>query len=98
MHVYLNAAVMLVATIAAFVALAKLAQLLWSGRLHWLWKRGRASAAATAPSLLRVEHACAIDSKRRMIAVRCGNARILLLTGGPADLVVSVAEVQGGQA
>ena len=88
MSIYLNAFAMLLATIAGFVALAKLLQALRSRQLPIPWRGGALLAPAT-PSRLVVEQACMIDGKRRLILVRCDGQRVLLLTGGPADLVVS---------
>src|SRR5579875_2458138 len=89
MPLYLNAVVMLVATLAAFVVLSKLAQQLRGGRLLHAWT-GRASRSlAGEPALIRIEQSCVVDGKRRLVAVRCGDSRVILLTGGPADLVVS---------
>lgn len=85
---YLNAFAMLVATIAGFVVLAKAVQALRSRRLPTDWRNALLGSPA-APSRLFVEQACMIDGKRRLLLVRCDGQRVLLLTGGPADLVVS---------
>lgn len=37
---------------------------------------------------LAVEEALSLDGRRRLAVVRCGVARVLLLTGGPQDVVV----------
>ena len=86
MSLYLNAAIMLLLTIAGFVAAAKLMQFLRAGR--FALPRRRSEPAA--PSLLTVEQTCSVDGKRRLLLVRFGEHRALLLTGGPSDLVVSV--------
>lgn len=93
MPVYLNAAIMLAATVAAFFALAKLAQRLRSGQIVPRWP-GRSDLAEASP--LRVERSCMIDGKRRLVAIVCENQRIVLLTGGPTDLVVLVSPVTPG--
>jgi flagellar protein FliO/FliZ len=90
MSIYANAFVMLLATIAAIVVLAKLAQLLRARRIAVPWPGGGFARPLTAPSRLAVEQSCALDGKRRLLLIRCDEQRVLLLTGGPADLVVSV--------
>ena len=47
---------------------------------------------------LAVEQAYAIDSKRRLVLARCDDQRILLLTGGPSDLVVCMLPPAGAGA
>ena len=37
---------------------------------------------------LRLEQSLALDARRRLLLVRCGQRRLVLLTGGPADAVV----------
>jgi hypothetical protein len=90
MSIYANAFIMLLATIAAIVVLAKLAQAIRSRRIGLPWQMGgQARPLAMAPRLA-VEQACMVDGKRRLLLVRCDEQRVLLLTGGPTDLVVSV--------
>lgn len=43
-------------------------------------------AGAAGP--LRLEQALALDARRRLLLVRCGPRRLLLLTGGAQDQVV----------
>jgi hypothetical protein len=97
MSIYVNAIVMLAATLVAFVGLARLVQAARNRRLALPWS-GRSSGAAVAmPGVrLAVEQACAIDSKRRLVLARCDDQRVLLLTGGPADLVVCVLPPTAG--
>jgi flagellar protein FliO/FliZ len=90
MSIYFNAVVMLLVTIAAFVLLAKLMQVMRSRRLAWPWPIGGLAGPIAPPSRLAVEQTCMVDGKRRLLLVRCDEQRVLLLTGGPADLVVSV--------
>lgn len=100
MRVYLNALIMLVATIAVFIALAKLAQQLRSGRFPRTWQGRATTARSGPPDLMQIEQSVMLDSKRRLVAVRCGPHRLVLLTGGPADLVVSTSAIEpchGGQ-
>ena len=80
MSVYLNAALMLIATLGGIVLLALVMQRL----------RGGVPWRARTPTQLRlaVEEACMVDGKRRLVLVRCGDQRLVLLTGGTADLVV----------
>jgi flagellar protein FliO/FliZ len=88
MSMYLSAILMLAATLAAFVLLAKLAQSMRTRGLGAPWRGGLLKPAA--PTRLVVEQACMVDGKRRLVLVRCDEQRVLLLTGGAADLVVSV--------
>jgi hypothetical protein len=93
MSIYANAFVMLLVTIAAFVVLAKLAQAIRSRQVTLPWRIGGLAGQPTAPPRLAVEQTCMVDSKRRLLLIRCDEQRVLLLTGGPADLVVSVRSV-----
>ena len=89
MSIYVNAVVMLAATLAAFLVLARLFQAARNRRLALPWSGRSSGAVAAIPGArLAVEQACSIDSKRRLVVARCDDQRILLLTGGPADLVV----------
>jgi hypothetical protein len=90
MSIYLNAFVALLATVTAFVVLARLAQAIRLRQVALPWRiSGLAAPAATQPRLA-VEQTCVIDAKRRLLLVRCDEQLVLLMTGGPADLVVSV--------
>lgn len=86
---YLNALAMLAVTIAGFVVLAKAAQALRTRGGVAGWRGGALLGPPAASARLAVEQACMIDAKRRLLLVRCDGQRVLLLTGGPADLVVS---------
>lgn len=90
MSIYANAFVMLLVTIAAFVVLAKLAQTMRSQRVSLPWRISGRAGTPTPPPRLAIEQSCMVDGKRRLLLVRCDEQRVLLLTGGPADLVVSV--------
>jgi hypothetical protein len=90
MSLYFNAVAMLLATIAAFLLLAKLVQVLRSRRLALPWHIGGLVRPGAVPVRLAVEQTCMVDGKRRLLLVRCDEQRVLLLTGGPSDLVVSV--------
>jgi flagellar protein FliO/FliZ len=74
----------------ASVLLAVLALILVLGLL---WA-GQALLRRFAPRLqlgndrLAVETAIMLDARRRLWLVRCDGRRVLLLTGGPADLVI----------
>ena len=92
MSVYANVAVMLAATIAIFLILAKLMDALRAGRLSFPWRhKGRGRPPGAMPSLA-IEQVCVVDGKRRLLLVRCEGQRILLMTGGPTDLIVSVSQ------
>jgi hypothetical protein len=97
MSIYLNAIVMLIATLAAFVLLTKLLQAVKSRQLRLSWP-GRTTPQLPPNTRLAIEQACMVDSKRRLLLVRFDEQRVLLLTGGPADLVVSVAGPAGAEA
>jgi flagellar protein FliO/FliZ len=47
---------------------------------------GRWPGAVGGP--LAIEQVLALDPRRRLLLVRCGPRRLLLLTGGPQDIVV----------
>ena len=89
MPIYLNAALMLAATLGGIVVLARVLQALRSGQGFVLRTRLLIRAQPIA-SRLAVEEACTVDAKRRLLLVRCGEQRVVLLTGGPSDLVVTV--------
>jgi hypothetical protein len=88
MSIYLNAALMLAATLGGIVVLARVLQALRSG--SGLSLRPRLTSPQNTARRLAIEEACAVDAKRRLLLVRCGEQRVLLLTGGPADLVLTV--------
>ncbi len=93
MSLYVNVAVMLAATIAAFLILARVSEALRAGRLSFPWHyKGRSRLPGT-PSRLAIEQVCVVDGKRRLVLVRCEDQRILLMTGGPTDLIVSVSPI-----
>jgi hypothetical protein len=94
----INALVMLALTLAVFMGLAKLLQALRAGRLVLPWQRHGAARPPMAPARMVIEQSCMIDGKRRLLLLRCDEQRIVLLTGGPADLVVSVLPVSGAAA
>ena len=87
---YLNAIVMLTLTLGVFLVLAKLLQAMRSGRIAIPWQGIRAPRAPLAAARIVIEQTCMLDGKRRLLLVRCDEQRIVLLTGGPADIVVSV--------
>lgn len=49
--------------------------------------RGRAHASGS-PETLALEQSLALDPRRRLLLVRCGARRVLLMTGGAQDVVV----------
>jgi flagellar protein FliO/FliZ len=60
--------------------------------LIWLAGRlARSGGMARRPAgggCLAVQDVVALDARRRLLVVRCGERRVLLLTGGAQDLVV----------
>jgi hypothetical protein len=87
MSIYLNAVLMLFVTLAAFVALAVGWRFVRNGALRSLPAvLGRSRPIARR---LRIEEVHQLDGKRRLVLVACDGQRVLLLTGGPLDLVVS---------
>jgi flagellar protein FliO/FliZ len=42
----------------------------------------------TAGGTMGVEDVLALDTRRRLHLIRCGQRRVLVLTGGPQDVVV----------
>jgi flagellar protein FliO/FliZ len=72
--------------VTAIAALAAVLALIWlAGRL------ARVGGIAQRPAtgrLLAVEDVLALDARRRLHLVKCGQRRVLLLTGGAQDIVV----------
>jgi flagellar protein FliO/FliZ len=72
--------------VTAIAALAAVLALIWlAGRL------ARVGGIAQRPAtgrLLAVEDVLALDARRRLHLVNCGQRRVLLLTGGAQDIVV----------
>lgn len=95
MSMYLNAFLMLFATVAAFLILAKLAQALRERRLSLPWQIDSVMKPSRSPSRLVVEQSCMVDAKRRLVLIRFDQNQVLLLTGGPSDLIVSVIPAVG---
>jgi flagellar protein FliO/FliZ len=60
--------------------------------LVWLWARAaRLTGLAPRPTgtrMLALRDAIALDSRRRLLVVRCGARDVVLLTGGGQDVVV----------
>ncbi len=54
----------------------------------WIVRRGGWVPRPAAGHVLALEEAIALDARRRLHLVRCGDRRALLLTGGPQDVVV----------
>lgn len=48
-------------------------------------------ATGTARTLV-VEQTLALDPRRRLLLIRCDDRRLLLLTGGPEDLLIGWVE------
>jgi len=70
----------------AVAALAGVLALVWLGaraaRLTGLAPR------PVGPRILTLQDAIALDSRRRLLVVRCGTRDVVLLTGGGQDVVV----------
>jgi flagellar biosynthetic protein FliP len=81
--------------LTAFVALAAvLALVLGAARLVRL---GGLAPRGTPGRLLAAEETLALDARRTLRLVRCGEARVVLLTGGASDLVVGWLPADGGR-
>jgi flagellar protein FliO/FliZ len=74
-------------TVSAGAALAAVLGLIWlltrAARFSGLARVGQ-----TTGRILSVEAVTALDTRRRLHLVRCGERRVLLLTGGQQDVVV----------
>jgi flagellar protein FliO/FliZ len=76
--------------LTALAALCVVLGLVWAGA-----RAARLSGLAPRPTggrLLAVRDALALDSRRRLLVVRCGARDVVLLTGGGQDLVVGWLE------
>ena len=72
--------------LTAVAALVVVLALVWLGA-----RAARFSGLAPRRSgarLLAVQDAIALDSRRRLLVVRCGGRAVVLLTGGGTDVVV----------
>lgn len=72
--------------LTAIAALVVVLALVWAGG-----RAARFSGLAPRPAgarLLAVRDAISLDSRRRMLVVRCGTQDVVVLTGGAQDLVV----------
>ena len=78
------------ASVTAAVALAVVLGLVWLGA-RVLRQGGWATHAAGARVLV-LRDVLALDARRRLHVVRCDGRDVLLLTGGPQDLVVGWLE------
>jgi flagellar protein FliO/FliZ len=93
---------MLVGSSSLLTAVAALAVVL---ALVWLGARAaRLTGLAPRPTgarILALQDAMALDSRRRLLVVRCGARDVVLLTGGGQDVVVGwlppQSSVVGGQ-
>ncbi|MBV8616821.1 MAG: FliO/MopB family protein [Acetobacteraceae bacterium] len=75
--------------LTAVAALAAVLALIWGAAyLARAWGLGVRRPAGRAGRALCIEDALALDQRRRLVLVRCGERRVLLLTGGGADMVV----------
>lgn len=77
----------LIPALTAIVALAAVLALVWiAARAARFAGLGRMRAGSGQQ--LAVEDRIALDPRRRLLLVRCGERRVLLLTGGGTDVVV----------
>jgi flagellar protein FliO/FliZ len=72
--------------LTALAAMAAVLALIWLAQRAARWTGMARRPAGTR--LLAMEDALALDARRRLVVVRCGDRRCLLLTGGTQDLVV----------
>ena len=78
--------------ITAVTALVAVLALIWlAGRLA---RAGGIAQRPTAGRSLTVEDVLALDTRHRLHLVKCGPRRVLLLTGGPQDIVVGWLDVE----
>ena len=78
--------------LAAVLGLLLLAAKLLGGRLL---RRGGFQPIPARERKLVVRETIALDARRRLHLVRCGDREIVLLTGGPADLVIGFGPGDG---
>lgn len=74
--------------LTALLALLGVLALILLARRAVLSLPGLAGRLPRAGGPLGIEQALALDSRRRLLLIRCGPRRLLLLTGGSQDLVV----------
>jgi flagellar protein FliO/FliZ len=72
--------------LTAVAALAVVLGLVWLASRAARW--GGLAPRPTGGRRLVVQDALALDARRRLTLVRCDGRSVLLLTGGPQDLVV----------
>lgn len=83
------------ASLGALAALAGVVALVFlARRVVLLLPRGLTPLALTAPrdAVLKLEQVLALDARRRLVLVRCGERRLLLLTGGVQDVMLGWLE------
>ena len=73
--------------LTAAAALAGVLGMIWLAQ-RVLTRTGLVRVANPAARTLGIEERLAIDAKRSLVLVRCGERRVLLLTGGTSDAVV----------
>ena len=73
-------------SLALLALLGVVALILLARRLALLLPRLSGLPGGDGP--LRLEQAIPLDTSRRLLLVRCGARRVLLLTGGAQDVVV----------
>lgn len=81
------------AALDTLVALAGVIALVFlARRLVLLLPRRLVPLAGARGSVLALEQVLAVDTRRRLVLVRCGERRLLLLTGGAEDVMVGWLE------
>ena len=53
---------------------------------------GRLAGTTGAARTLAIEQSLALDPRRRLLLIRCEGRQLLLLTGGPQDLLIGWME------
>ncbi|HEY3846876.1 MAG TPA: hypothetical protein VGL95_07160 [Acetobacteraceae bacterium] len=82
--------------VTAVAALAVVLALVWLGA-----RAARLTGLAPRPTgarILALQDAMALDSRRRLLVVRCGARDVVLLTGGGQDVVVGWLPLQSSVA
>ncbi len=82
--------------LAAVLALIWLAQVLYRLALRSGWLKLPAAGIPPLSRRLAVVQALPIDARRKLHLVRCDSGHVLLLTGGPQDLILGWVPVEPG--
>jgi flagellar protein FliO/FliZ len=82
---------MVLTAVAALAAVLGLIML-----VGWMVRRGGWVPRPTAGRVLAAQETIALDARRRLHLVRCGDRHALLLTGGSQDVVVGWLDLPPG--